>query len=1066
MVSSETLQIIIDAKDLMSSKVNQAKNALRQTGQAAQQANQQAANSTNTVSSAYDRLRTKVTSTWNSIKSTIQNSSTFKTVSESALAQPFMNAAEKIKQKYSSMVDIVKGKLKSINGNQVITIKGNNGDVIKKINVTRSELLKIEHMNVDPFKHISTAGLQTLNGQIVGLDAKLKAVGTSANTSGGQVKTLSATFGTLRSNAEAALTRVQTKFQTLKGHMTTLGGKITNLVSGFSGLQGVISGALGALGVSSLKAFTIDAAMAREKINAVTKSLVGSGAEFTRLNSTIKSSIAGTTLGFNNVAKAVNTVGLRYHMTAQQLNGVPPVMTKVGLMAQAMGKSNEEAASMMEHAYDGLQGKWRTLAQTFGMSTKDMKQALLDAGWSGASDDVEGYNKALEKLLDKNPKLKEMMNTTEYKMESLKMSIKGIGTEIGLAVLPYLNMLVNFFQKLSKEHPGVLKLIVTIGVIVGALASIATVLLPIIMLFQSLSPVIGLVTKVLGILLSVAINVFGALMTGGSVIAALGGPITVAIAAIVALIAILGYLYFTNEDFRNGVNAVAGAIKGALVGAFNWLMQVLAPVIDSVKKLAGAFVDLLNGNISFGEFLWQLIETLAQISTAMPRLIGNIALVILQALGGLLLSVGEWIVSSGASVLEWIGTMFMGLITGVSTWLGSLWEGLVLWGQQLWVNISTWFTTILPLILQQVGVLFLNILTGVGTFFMNLITGLTSWQISIWTMVVNFLMGLYNSFITWASNIVNGFIQWISTLPGRFYTWLMNAYQRAVAWATQTINKFKSAAQQAVNGFIQWISTLPGKFWTWLMNTLAKIASFASQCLSKMRDAAKSAVDGFINKFKELPGKVWDELMRVGDKILSAGGTLAQKAYDLGKRIVDSLLSPFDFGSPGIVSRSVGQEMVYMREFLEDAVRPLTKRASIVGSSVVDSLQSSLAFDKLNLTDSFESDVITEVASNVNGDVTFHSSTEDKQLSTLLDVKNLLSELITLLLSGEVVTGNGNTAVIVNSLENADTSDILGVLREHIDDRDILRQIAASRDFQELDTRYKNSTQGRLNRHI
>lgn len=1045
MVSSETLQIIIDAKDLMSSKVNQAKNALRQTGQAAQQANQQAANSTNTVSTAYDRLRNKVTSTWNSIKNTIQNSSTYKGINESTLAQPFMNAAEKIKQKYSSMVDIVKGKLKSINGNQVITIKGNNGDVIKKINVTRSELLKIEHMNVDPFKNISTAGLQTLNGQIVGLDAKLKAVGTSANTTGGQIKTLSTTFGTLRSNAEAALTRVQLKFQTLKGHMTTLGGKITNLASGFSGLQGIMAGAFGALGISSMKSFIIDAGLAREKINAITKSLVGSGAEFTRLNSIIKQSVAGTTLGFNNVAQAVNTVGLRYHMTAQQLNGVPPVMAKVGLMAQAMGKSNEEAASMMEHAYDGLQGKWRTLAQTFGMSTKDMKQALLDAGWSGASTDVEGYNKALEKLLDKNPKLKEMMNTTEYKMESLKMAVKGVGTEIGLALLPYIKSLLTFIQDLQKNNPGLFKMVVIFGVIIMVVTSLAAALLPIIMLITTI------------------------------------GVTAIAVVAGIALLAAGIYLAYTH---------------------FQQVRDVMQPVIQAFKDLGQAFQDLMSGKISIWDFLGKLLWALAQIPTIIPRVIAGLLLVVwdwlvgeLSKIGanigswimGLINDVGSWLSNGASSIATWISQGFMGFvnsiiegfsnmseqastgfnsfIAGVSAWLGSLWEGLVVWGQQLWTNISTWFTTTLPLILQQVGTLFMNILTGVGTFFMNLVTGLASWQISVLIMVVNFLLGLYNNFITWAINIVNGFIRWISTLPGQFYTWLMNTYQKAVAWATQTINKFKTAAQQAVNGFIQWISTLPGKFWTWLMNTLAKIASFASQCLTKMRDAAKSAVDGFINKFKELPGKVWDELMRVGDKILSAGGTLAQKAYDLGKRIVDSLLSPFDFGSPGIVSRSVGQELVYMREFLEDAVRPLAKRASIVGSSVVDSLQNSLSFEKLNLADSFENDIITEVAGNVNGDVTFHSSTEDKQLSTLLDVKALLSDLITLLVSGDV-TGNGNTAVVINSIENASGQDILGVLRDHISDRDIIRQIASSPDFQELDNRNKNQILNRLNRHL
>lgn len=1042
MVSSETLQIIIDAKDLLSNKVNGVKSALRGTATTAQQANQQAANSANQVGTAYDRVKAKVTNAMNGVRNAIKSATTGQVVNESSLSQPFMNAAEKIKSKYLNMTTIVKGKLKELTaGNQVITIKGDNGDILKKITVTKAELIKIGQMNADPFKNISTAGLKTLNAEIGQATMKAAQFNGTAIQVGNTTKTVTTTMGTLGTMGAAAVAKLQGGFQRLHGSLTTVKGKISNLLSGISGMQSVIMGAFGAVGVTSMKSFIIEAGLAREKVNAVTKSIVGSGEAFKRMDSAIKTAVAGTTLGYNNVAKAVNNVGLRYKMTADQLEKVPGVMSKVGLMAQAMGKSNEEAAKMMEAAYDGLMGKWRSL-KTLGITKED----LMAAGWSGAASDVNGYSDALEKVLSKNPKLKEMMNTTEYKMESLKMAIKGVGTEIGVALLPYIKGLLTFLLDLKKNNPALFKLIVIVGVIIAVVSSLAMVLLPIVML----------------------VSAIGATVAG----------VIILIAALAAGV----YLAYTH---------------------FQQVRDVMKPVIDAFNDLGKAFQDLMNGKISIWDFLGKLLWALAQIPTIIPRVIAGLLMVVwdwlvgeLSKIGsnigswimGLINDVGSWLSNGASSITAWISQGFMGFvnsiiegfsnmseqastgfnsfIAGVSAWLGSLWEGLVLWGQQLWTNISTWFTTTLPLILQQVGVLFMNILTGVGTFFMSLIMGLASWQSSVLIMVVNFLLGLYNNFITWAINIVNGFILWISTLPGRFYTWLMNTYQKAVAWATQTINKFKTAAQQAVNGFIQWISTLPGKFWTWLMNTLAKIASFASQCLTKMRNAAKSAVDGFINKFKELPGKVWDELMRVGDKILSAGGTLAQKAYDLGKRIVDSLLSPFDFGSPGIVSRSVGQEMVYMREFLEDAVRPLTKRASIVGSSVVDSLQNSLSFEKLNLTDSFENDIITEVAGNVNGDVTFHSSTEDKQLSTLLDVKALLSDLITLLLSGEVVTGNGNTAVIVNSLENANTSDILGVLRDHISDRDIIRQIASSPDFQELDNRNKNQILNRLNRHL
>lgn len=971
MVSSETLQIIIDAKDLVSNKANQVKNALKQTGQAAQQANQQAANSTSRVSSAYDRMKTRVTNAWNSIKQTITNSSTFKTVSESALAQPFLSAAEKIKQRYSSMTETVKGKLRLLTSETAQQAAQSSG----KLSLLDSALIKI---------------------------------GTTGS---------------------AAVTRLKGAFTTLQGHITTLKGKVSNFLSSFSGLQGAVSGVFGALGVSSMKSFIIDAGIAREKVNAVTKSIVGSGDAFKRMDASIKTAVAGTTLGYNNVAKAVNNVGLRYHMTAQQLEKVPGVMSKVGMMAQAMGKSNEEAAAMMEAAYDGLMGKWRSL-KTLGITKED----LMAAGWSGAADDVNGYSDALEKVLSKNPQLKEMMNSTEYQMESLKMAVKGVGTEIGVAILPYIKSLLKFILDVKKNNPELFKLVVIIGVVIMVISSLAAVLLPIAMLLST----IGLAAA--GVILLIA-----------------------ALAAGV-------YLAYTH---------------------FQQVRDVMQPVIQAFQDLGQAFQDLMNGKISIWDFLGKLLWALAQIPTIIPRVIAGLLAVVWDWLMGELGKIGDglsqwitgmyndlvsWLTSGGSSVTSWISTAASNLWNTVLEALTGFWEGVVAWGQSIYTSISDWitglgewiFTSLIPFfsnLLTNLGTFFLNIITGVGTFFVNLLMGLYNWNMSILTTVVNFLVGLWNQFVTWAQNIVNGFIQWIMTLPGRMYLWLLDAYNRASQWAIQTINKFKDAANKSVSGFIQWLSTLPGKAWTWLMNTINKITSFASQAIEKMKNAAKDACDKFIQYFKDLPQKVWDELMRIGDKILQAGGTLAQKARELGQRIVDELMAPFKFGSPGIISRSVAAEMVYLKEFLDDSVHPLVKSASNVGDSVTDALSSHLDLNQNSLEALQDENLILQTVKDYEeGTLTLKHESKEEELSLLRDLKDLFTELLSILSTDEKDTSN--TAVIINSMENASGTDILGVLREHISDRDIIRQIASSPDFQELDTRNKNSILNRLNRHL
>ena len=62
-----------------------------------------------------------------------------------------------------------------------------------------------------------------------------------------------------------------------------------------------------------------------------------------------------------------------------------------------MGYDTAQAQDLMVASFRGLNGEFDMLKTNFGIT----RQNLLDAGWSGAATDVEGYNAALQKCLER-----------------------------------------------------------------------------------------------------------------------------------------------------------------------------------------------------------------------------------------------------------------------------------------------------------------------------------------------------------------------------------------------------------------------------------------------------------------------------------------------------------------------------------------------------------------------------------------------------------------------------------------------------------------------------------------
>jgi len=188
--------------------------------------------------------------------------------------------------------------------------------------------------------------------------------------------------------------------------------------------------------------------------------------------------------------------------------------------------------------------------------------------------------------------------------------IGAVGTPILQMLIPAMKTTTQVIKMLSdgfKSLPQPLQAVIggigaSIGVVtafagtIGVVGKVIGGLKDGIEVIRGLSSVSNLLTRIPGILSSVA----GGFSSLFSIL--LANPIILVVVAVVALIAALVYLYYTNEDFRNSVNAVGEAlwglgeiIYGTLVGALEWLQGAWQNTVDWFTNGAQSISDSVTG---------------------------------------------------------------------------------------------------------------------------------------------------------------------------------------------------------------------------------------------------------------------------------------------------------------------------------------------------------------------------------------------------------------------------------------------------------------------------------------
>lgn len=707
----------------------------------------------------------------------------------------------------------------------------------------------------------------------------------------------------VRTGLGNALDNIQMKAQGLQNSMGELGMAITS--------------AFGALGMGSISQATIGLAMTREQMTALMTATMGNKNAAVDFINTLDTMTNSSLVSLNDLGGALAKIKMSTGMTNEQLKLIAPTVNDIGQRAILMGYDAQQANDLMVASFRGLNGEFDMLKTNFGIT----RQNLIDAGWSGAATDVEGYNAALQKCLERGGSMEEMLKTTPGQIALMKKAFSTAGREIGEAFIPIIKSGLEFGLWLKETNPWVFKLAIVFGALVSAFAMALPVLDSVAGGFKNLLIFLGILenkenmTTLATIRQTVAEKAravahrAGAAATGvaiaaqkayafatsGNVIATVRAtaamvlqkgamiagaaatwlvtaaqtalnlvmsmnPIALVVIAIVALIAVLAYLYNSNEQVRAAIDWLWSSLQqlgnyiwGGLVAAWNALVSALAPVGAALSQLGGAILgrlmDAWNGLLSAIRPLTDALGTLwaalsggastgandffSQFWGILSQVWGvlvQVATVLWDVLSPALTAVSEVIMGFFGAALQTVWGILSGIITFIATFitaLANLIAGNITFGQfmqQVWSAVQTLFTTVIG-----------SILGGIGKFAFDLV----------------------NKGVNAAKNFLTGIITWISQLPTRIWAYLLVVITKVMNWKDQMVARAKETGQKVLNNVITFISQLPSRVWSWLMSTISRMASFVSQAASKASQAGSTIISNIASYLSSLPGKMY-----------------------------------------------------------------------------------------------------------------------------------------------------------------------------------------------------------------
>lgn len=586
------------------------------------------------------------------------------------------------------------------------------------------------------------------------------------------------------------------------------------------------------------------------------------------------------------------------------------LMNKYGINVRNSNGTMKSASEVAQLLHDKL-GKLSPAARDAAMQTifgSDASRAAAIMMNNGAAG-LAKYTKATYDQTSASRLADSQMGDTNRSIEQMKGSLETAGIALSTILNPIVRDVANKIQDLTNKFTA---LPAPVQKVVLAIAGIVAAAGPAIVGFGKLASGIGAIQKLLGGLgagakvvkdVSGSVSALGKVGSGvGNVFKSLGSVFKTVGSGIGSAAKVLGSgLKVVGSGILSGLKGIGGAVKSLfLLLAANPAVLIIA----AIAAIVGALIYAYNHCKAFRDGVNAVFGAIGNFFKTIGTGIANF---FTKTLPGAFTAIGNFFGSIGSSIGNFVTKTVPAAFSALPGIVGGVWNNVKTGASTAWSNICSGVTGFANNIKNGVSSAFNNLKNGAATIWGNVKSGASAaWgnictvvsskandlkgkAISAFNVLKTNAAGVWNNMKSTASSIWGGIHSAVSTQANNIKSGAITAFTNLKNGAAGIWGNVKSTASSIWGGISGVVGGLAGKARDGAIGAFNALKSGVGGIMGKIGPIIKGAFTDPIGFITSLPGKMFhwgsEIIGHLIDGIRSMIGNIGKAVGDVANKI-------------------------------------------------------------------------------------------------------------------------------------------------------------------------------------